>query len=515
TITIFGTVVLLLLLGAVFLFDRDFSSHTQARMAREANRMKSILEWIMLDSADLKRERAASYLSGVANDTFITQLRVFSLDTTVVFSGDEAEVGEHWDLQSAALCVSCHKSPETLAARNRTYADTSGRRFYHFVLPIENRPACLKCHENSGELRAIMVVDFSLAAADSSAAEARLEALGLLGILLLAFVTLIYALLNRAVYQPLVVIAGRLNRIASGDFGGTERDRQSDSSNIIGYIHDQIDTAGRRLNTSYLKLEGQIEARTLSLRESQEALSQERNRLRLLLDSSPQGILEVSVAGGIIFANARIAEMTGAPEERLVGGSMSDFPLLAEVFDGKTLRRARESSELHKIELGAERIGAEDLGDRFFNVQASRVETADGNTALLIMLIDATLERKVEQNLRRQERLSAIGGLAAGVAHEVGNPLSAISSVAQMMKHDPGGERDQTNLDLIAYHIDRINRIVRGLSDLSRDPREDQATTTLSSVIEAAVEIARYDERARAVQFVTSYPDVEREQTVA
>jgi signal transduction histidine kinase len=112
----------------------------------------------------------------------------------------------------------------------------------------------------------------------------------------------------------------------------------------------------------------------------------------------------------------------------------------------------------------------------------------------------------VEENLRLErkvahgERLAALGQMAATVAHEVKNPLSAIKSIAQVMREDerlaPEYERD---LSLIVGETDRLNRSVTQLLNFARTAPPDAAPVRAGEAVRAVVELFRNEARSRAV----------------
>ncbi len=121
------------------------------------------------------------------------------------------------------------------------------------------------------------------------------------------------------------------------------------------------------------------------------------------------------------------------------------------------------------------------------------------------------LERMVEERTRdlqkaqfqimHQEKMASIGLLAAGIAHEIGNPLTSISSLTQLLKRRL---KDPDNLEYLANimkNIDRISRIVRELVDFSRPSNYESRYTNVNEVLEAAVGIARYDSRSKFIEF--------------
>ena len=118
-------------------------------------------------------------------------------------------------------------------------------------------------------------------------------------------------------------------------------------------------------------------------------------------------------------------------------------------------------------------------------------------------IADISQQKAMEEKLRQDDRMAAIGVLAAGVAHEIGNPLLALSMAAQSLQRkspaDLAGEYAAKKLALIREHIERISRIVRQMSDLARAPAQTRSAVDLNRVVERSLEVVRYDKRAKQV----------------
>jgi two-component system sensor histidine kinase HydH len=97
-----------------------------------------------------------------------------------------------------------------------------------------------------------------------------------------------------------------------------------------------------------------------------------------------------------------------------------------------------------------------------------------------------------EQDVRQAERLAAVGQLAAGVAHEIRNPLTAVQLLVQTVRRDPtvGGLTDD-DLALIDNELGRIEQSLRTLIDYARPPKLERVTCTLTTVVEDALKLVR------------------------
>jgi signal transduction histidine kinase len=108
---------------------------------------------------------------------------------------------------------------------------------------------------------------------------------------------------------------------------------------------------------------------------------------------------------------------------------------------------------------------------------------------------------KLERELAERERLASLGQMAATVAHEVKNPLSAIKSIAQVMREDQQVSSEYSrDLDLITGEVDRLSRTVSQLLSFSRPSVVASASATLSEIIESVLALTQSEADERAVK---------------
>jgi signal transduction histidine kinase len=110
--------------------------------------------------------------------------------------------------------------------------------------------------------------------------------------------------------------------------------------------------------------------------------------------------------------------------------------------------------------------------------------------------------RLAEAGLARAERLAAVGRLAAGVAHEVGNPMGALLSFLDLAGRDPGlSEVAQAHLERARQQVERVRTILRQLLDFSRPPRAQLAPLDLAATAEEVLALVRAQRRYEDVNF--------------
>ena len=486
------TVIIMVIAG--LLIDQSHFRQTYASMDKTISMVEDAVESIMHDTAGYKVERAQGFFEGIGKDELVLNLRLMSDDTVVILSNETEEIGARIDLPTHETCELCHAPGLTVSDPNRIFTLENGERIYHFVQPLVKKISCVRCHTAKESRRGVLVGDFSLKTLDQTIFDARLEILFTGLTLLVIFIAVIAYLLHSSVYRPLSLIAGRMRRIADSDFSMPLSERGKD---IIGFINDQIDSTSSQLKSLYENLEGEVQQRTLSLRESQEALSLEKDKLKFVFDNSPQALLGLTISGDILFCNRMAISILNHELADLESSNVKEIELLEQIFEGSVVTAALAKETMMT---GTEVVSDIKSGKKLLEVHAVPVIDQNQQRIVLIMLLDITDEERMKQSLERHERLASIGLLSAGVAHEVGNPLSAISALVQQNQKTTDGEVRSHNLSLINMHIERITRIVRNLSDFARVPDENVVETDVCAVVREALEILSLDRRSKDVE---------------
>lgn len=123
-------------------------------------------------------------------------------------------------------------------------------------------------------------------------------------------------------------------------------------------------------------------------------------------------------------------------------------------------------------------------------------------------ILERTTELQQSQALVvQQEKQAAFGLLAAGIAHEVGNPLAAISSLVQMLNRRPNDDYTRERLQMVDDQLRRIQGTLRELVDFSRPATTQKTLCDVHEVIDAALSIAKYYKRTKGKRVVTAYAE--------
>jgi len=114
--------------------------------------------------------------------------------------------------------------------------------------------------------------------------------------------------------------------------------------------------------------------------------------------------------------------------------------------------------------------------------------------------------RTSQARMIQQEKMAAFGLLAAGIAHEVGNPLAALSSLVQILKRRGPDPYTSEKLDLAGRQLHRIERTIRELIDFSRPASRAITRTRICEVVDEALGIAKYYQRTKQRRISTDIP---------
>ena len=111
-------------------------------------------------------------------------------------------------------------------------------------------------------------------------------------------------------------------------------------------------------------------------------------------------------------------------------------------------------------------------------------------------------KRTLEKQLMQTQKMESIGTLAAGVAHEVGNPLASISALVQVAQRNTKDPFIIEKLGLVKSQITRISKIIRDLVDFSRPSTYELQLTNINKCVQEAVEITKVGTKAKDIEFI-------------
>ncbi|MFN7942721.1 MAG: ATP-binding protein [Thermoanaerobaculia bacterium] len=191
---------------------------------------------------------------------------------------------------------------------------------------------------------------------------------------------------------------------------------------------------------------------------------------RDVVQSIASGLVTADLAGRITSANRAALEILELGEDRLIGQPISSTGLFTAA---EWEARAAEPEAGRRAEVELER-GGERIPIGYTLTQLT--DASGTRNGSIVVFQDLSDLRRMEGELRLKDRMAAVGELAAGLAHEVGNPLAAISGSVQLLSSAVAANPQQRRLfDIILKESQRLDRTIKGFLRFAR-PRERAST---------------------------------------
>ncbi|HEX7528766.1 MAG TPA: ATP-binding protein [Thermoanaerobaculia bacterium] len=174
-----------------------------------------------------------------------------------------------------------------------------------------------------------------------------------------------------------------------------------------------------------------------------------------VLTSMSSGVLTTDLDGHVTYANRAAQELLGAPSLDLVGRPLLSLGLVGEA-DWR--RIAASGSEILRFENARPSGPTED----YFGISATALRDGSGYTIGRILIFQNLTElKRLEGEVRLKDKLAAVGELAAGIAHEIRNPLASISGSVQVLKNSSSpGSPEQRLMEIVVAESQRLSSIL-------------------------------------------------------
>lgn len=234
----------------------------------------------------------------------------------------------------------------------------------------------------------------------------------------------------------------------------------------------------------------------IELEETTKTLASLRALHERIVESIRSGLVTTDLDGNIYTFNAAATEITGYRLDEMQGKSIYElFGDIREQID-LSLAAAGDGQQLPRFETDlltpdgfAVRIG--------FSVSLLFSEKHEA-TGLIITFQDLTEIRSMEESVRRKDRMAAVGRVAAGLAHEIRNPLGAMRGAIQVLDSDTPKESRQAGLmDIILKESDRLNSIITNFLGYARPAAVDFAETNIAETIKDTLTLLKHSPDVR------------------
>ena len=208
------------------------------------------------------------------------------------------------------------------------------------------------------------------------------------------------------------------------------------------------------------------------------------------------GLLSVDPQGKVVSFNRLALELLGLEESNIEGMNLReviDFQATG-IQDTLTKCSSVRDREIQHWSATGEQME--------LSVSATPImEEENECRGAVIILHDLGEIKQLEEQVRRSEKLAAVGKLAAGVAHEIRNPLSSIRGFAQFLRHALAERpKDREYAEIMVKEVDRMNRVVTDLLTFARPLEAELAPTDLQELFEHILRLVKADAQGRGVE---------------
>lgn len=265
---------------------------------------------------------------------------------------------------------------------------------------------------------------------------------------------------------------------------------------LLSYIFTLVINNSALVLVSYLsgQLNDYLDNLGLKLDVVSRDLRKMKNLHELILSYIPSGVLTVDSSGELVQGNEKVRQILSEG----VFSHSEEWVRFRRELEASSLNATGQreflwkSNEEKKLILRCQKASA--------NFENSD-EAAD-----IYVIEDVTQIREIEEDLKNKEKLAAIGSLAAGIAHEIRNPLASISGSVQLLSAQAGNEEDKKLFNIVIRETDRLNILIGEFLDYAKPLPRPTDRISLTAIITEVLELVSYNKKLR--------PDVIQEHVV-
>ena len=244
-----------------------------------------------------------------------------------------------------------------------------------------------------------------------------------------------------------------------------------------------------------------------SIRAREEELQQQESSYRDSVDNAPAVIFRlVSETGAILDANRVAEEMMGFDRQEML--AMTIWDLLPEAEHEKTRRLFRETEKYGHATRDDLHVVCQDRTVLPVFFSGGLVEYRQQKTYQVIC-VDISARRRLESQLVQSEKMAAIGQLAAGIAHEIRNPLGIIANAVYDLNElvDSSEPAVQEDLKIAREEMARVQAIINNLLEFSRDSRADVENIDINQLLRRTLQLMNKSLQRNGVRVTTEFEE--------
>jgi PAS domain S-box-containing protein len=229
-----------------------------------------------------------------------------------------------------------------------------------------------------------------------------------------------------------------------------------------------------------------------------EELETEKEKLSIIMGTVNSGICLIDEEGSITWMNSKMEEILKLYKNKQITDKINICELFSKI--GDCLNAPDSTQFVQEIFSQGQR--------KIFQVQITPFRTGENKVNYICLIQDITDLKLMEERIMQSEKLQALARISAGLAHEIGNPLTSISSYVQVLKEMDLGDFANQALEVISKHILRISEIIRNISSFAKPSRGEVFPTRVSEVLEGSLSLVKFDKRMKDIKINLNLKEV-------
>ncbi len=492
TLMLYGVLTLTSLLFLILLFGAY-----QIQLKNERAHVSSQLNLLFaatLENAMLKRDidGLREVMTRLAKQPEVLDVAIVNPQGEIRFSSDDQQIGKPLATSIATLCDGCEGDFDNARITTRFITEEDGTRLLRSVNPVFNKPKCAGCHGDPAKrpLNGLLVVDYD---AEPMLHKARSSLLFLLFsgfIVMLLTLGTVWWFIRRHVLAPVNELENACQHLSRGNLAYRPT---IDSDDEFGSLSDNFNRMAQRLEKSLNQL------------------LEKEAYLQALIDAIPDGIRVIDEQFTTVNANTAFFDMLGLTRNETIGARCyrnsyhRDEPCPPTLITCPVYEIHQHAAPIKTMH---EYVAADGSIVKVQVFAAPMEVEIDGESRRFV--VESIRDLMKDIHFSHEHKLSALGQLAAGVGHEIRNPLSSIRlALDTVLKKLRGNEHVDAQaveyLDLVDGEIDKCLDITSRLLKMSSLPGEDAQLIDLHTAISETVSLVRYEGEQLGIEITLAF----------
>ena len=394
------------------------------------------------------------------------------------------------DLNGMVLVSTDENLPGSFLSRRTALSQLVQRNFLHQVKVLAGPSKVFEldypfnnANKPFGEVRVVLNVGLLLNEIAPS-----LWTSGTIALLALVVSTLLAAIVSRATLAPLQDISAQLDRISAGQY-----DAPSPEVKSFGGSGDELGLVSRKISQVGQQLRG-----------VHEIFSTMRENMNSVMAGLEDGLLLFTRDSRAVMISPAAEKFLGEPAGQFLGRRVTEiFP------PGHPLHEVLQIESDELSEVAAETELETNEGPRRVSVSVQAIQEDGERMGALVTLRDLDSLESINTQLQVSERLTALGRITAGVAHEVKNPLNSMRLWLENLKESLSGESDGMSrqaVQVLDKEIDRLDAVVKRFLDFTRPMDIRLEATQLAELLKEVLEFAQPQLEKSRIQLAQLLP---------